>query len=518
MTENPYGHDRVRKGVGHYVTGRAFAAVASLIVVLLLVRVMSVQDYGVFVTATGAATILVMLSVCGLDRVILKFLPEGRLKASPNDLAAFLQRIVGLRMAAALLFLTPVIIAYERLFGLLKLPLSLDILVATVLYTLLFAFNDFSVYCLQALMLQKQLRLSVSVAWFIRLLAVGLVILAGWRLNAASILWIWATAELVAALILSAPLFAVVRTGREGRKSAATARQWPGSHAGLRSLAASNFLSALVGIPWQPYALRTLAAALLPVHQVAAYGFFQILLERIRGYLPVYFFSSLTEPLMSAHMTAGEERQRVLDTMAIVVQLSVWLLAPIIAVFAIAGGPTVELLTGGKYGEFSLILVILLCQILLGVHVSLLWSFSSVLGESRIIWRAVALPSVFVFPLLVICGIHYGMIGMALVAPINTIGILIIMMKRLRLMGYIYPLNWSPLGRVFLLALLVPLPALGLMAIDANSVSSHFLFLAMLVLGGIAYLGGSFLFPPFSREQASIIARLMPGLAKFINN
>mgnify|MGYP001315046080 CR=1 FL=1 len=515
MTQNPYGHERVRKGVGHYVTGRAIAAIASLIVVLLLVRVMPVQDYGVFVTATGAATILVMLSLCGLDRVILKFVPEGRLKASSYDLARFLLRMIGLRMAAAVAFLVPVIIAHEWLFGLLQLPVSSGILVAIALYALLFAFTDFSVYCLQALMLQEQLRLSVSVAWLVRLLVVGFILLAQWNLDAGLILWIWAAAESVAALILSIPLISVMRTGWQSRGVETACPKWPDPQAGLGALAASNFLSSLVGIPWQPYALRTIAGALLPVPQVAAYGFFQILIDRIRGYLPIFFFASLTEPLMSAHITKGEEKQRVLDNMAIVVQLSVWMLAPLIAVFAVVGQPAVELLTGGKYGEFSGILVILLCQILLGVHVSLLWSFFSVLGESRTIWRAV-IPSVFVFPLLLYCGSRYGMFGMALTAPLNTIIFLLIMLAQLRRMGFVYPIHWSLLGRILLLSSLVPMPALGLLTIDSNWQTSRPMYLAMLALGGFAYLVGSYLIPPFSREQASVITRLMPSLAKYI--
>lgn len=517
MKKNPYGRENVRKGIGHYVTGRALAAAISLVVVLLLVRTMAVEDYGVFVTATGVATIIVTLTNCGLDRVVLKFLPEGRINASASDLSSFVVRMVGLRMSAVIALLIPIVLAQHWLFALIQIPTTAGIVIATATYTVLLAFTDFSLYCLQALMLQRQLRLSVTVAWIARLLAVACALLANWPLSAGTVLWIWAICELLAVVILAAPLLALIQAGRRDVAIGTTQQKWPGSDSRLRALATSNFLSTLVGIPWQPYALRTIAGALLPVQQVAAYGFFQILVERVRGYLPVYFFASLTEPLMSAHMTEGEEKQRVLNSMAIVVQASMWLLAPVVAIFAVVGEPAVQILTGGKYGGFSAILALLFSQILLGVQVAMLWSFFSVLGESRAIWRAVLMPSVFVFPLLIVCGLSFGMLGMALAAPLNTLLVLIIMLGRLRQMGYAYPLQWVLVSRILVMAILVPLPAWGLVALDATWASSPLAFLAMLLMGGVAYLGGSFRFPPFCREQSCVISKLAPGFAKFIN-
>lgn len=510
MTQNPYGQERVRKGVGHYVTGRAFAAVASMIVVLLLVRLMTVQDYGVFVTATGAATILVMLSVCGLDRVILKFVPEGRLQATPRDLSRFLLRLISMRMGAAIAFIVPVCAAQEWLLPKLQIPVSNGVLLATVSYALMFAFTDFAVYCLQALMLQKQLRLSVSIAWLIRLAAVGFLMLTHGKVDSLSILWIWAAAECVAALILLAPLLKIIQQGRGINRNDADSTRWPPKNAALRNLAISNFLSTLVGIPWQPYALRTLAAALLPANQVAAYGFYQILIERIRGYLPVYFFASLTEPLMAAHLATKGQRQEALDYMSLLIQFSVWMLAPLVTLFLCLGDPVLGMLAGGKYRDFSPLLAVLLCQVLLGIHVTMLWSFFSVMGESKTIWRAVTIPSLTIFPLLIYCGSRFGILGMALAAPINTVGIFTLMLIRVHQMELSYPIRWQALFRIALNSALFPLPALCITTMIGPI--SQTTLLIILVASGIGYIALSAWLTPFDKDQADWISRFFPAI------
>lgn len=516
MTSTPYDQDNVRKGIFHYVTGRAFVAVASVAVYLLLVRIMSVADYADFATATGMATVLVMLSMCGLDRVVLKYLPEGKLAASPAELGAFVFRMVGARMLAAILFLAAVGLVGTSIVDLLRLPHDIRILGATAAYVLLFAFTDFSAYCLQALMRQDYLRLGVSIAWALRLAFVGVGLYAGGGVSIDAIMLVWTAAEFAAACVMAWPLFAVMRPALGAATGAAAAPTWPAEWVSLRRLAASNFVSSVFGIPWQPYALRTVAAGLLPDLSLAAYGFHQILVERIRGYLPFHFFASLTEPLMSARLTNGEERQRVLDNLAIIVQGSIWLLAPLVTVFSLVGGPAVALLTGGKYAEFSPVLAILIGQLLLGVQVGMLWSFFSVLGESSVIWRAAALPSIITFPLLLICGKTFGIYGMALAAPLNTGVVLAVMIRRLHQRDCTYPLRWPPLLRIMLTALIVPLPAGVLVGLaDAGAVSSPAL-LAALLLGGLGYLGVSWYLWPFTGSQTDTILRLAPGFARFV--
>ena len=511
---NPYGRENVRKGIGHYVTGRALAAVISLVVVLLMVRSMPVMDYGIFVTATGVATILVMFSNCGLERVVLKFLPEGRVRASPADLAAFVAKIVGLRMAAVFALVGLVIAAHGWLFGLLHIPSSVGIILATATYTVLLAFTDFSLYCLQALMLQRHLRLGVSIGWLARLLVVGVFLVNGWPLNVGVVLWIWALAEFIAALVMAVPLITLIQAGRRHAATATHSGEWPSHDSGFRVLAASNFLSTLISSPWQPNTLRTIAGALLPPHQVAAYGFFQILIERIRSYLPSNFFASMTEPLMSAHITGGEHKQHVLDHMAILVQASVWVLAPMITLLAVSGQPIVNMLTGDKYGEYSAILAILLCQVLLGLYVALLWSFFSVIGESKAIWRSTVIPSIAILPFLIYCGTRYGIFGMALAAPVNTACVLLLMVRRLQTFGYVLPLNWPSLGRIFLLGVLAALPAWGVLTHEAAAIPARLLLLMVLAACGVIYLVGSFFSPPFSEAQRYLVVRLVPGSTK----
>jgi O-antigen/teichoic acid export membrane protein len=84
MTErDPYQGRHVRRGIRQFLSGKLIQAVASVMVMLITVRVMEVAQYALYITALSLAIFLGTVSILGLDRVLTRYVPEGRHQGDP---------------------------------------------------------------------------------------------------------------------------------------------------------------------------------------------------------------------------------------------------------------------------------------------------------------------------------------------------------------------------------------------------------------------------------------------------
>ena len=79
MHTNPYTLESAQLGALHYLMGRGAAGVAGFLTVILLVRFMDVQNYATYTALSGLVALCGVLASLGIERVISRYVPEGRL-------------------------------------------------------------------------------------------------------------------------------------------------------------------------------------------------------------------------------------------------------------------------------------------------------------------------------------------------------------------------------------------------------------------------------------------------------
>jgi pyruvyl transferase EpsO len=114
MRSNPYQEEHLRRGALHYLLGRGAAGLAGLVTVVLLVRCMDLRNYAVYTALSGVVSVCGVLAGMGMERILARYTPEGRLYHSAADLARFIWTCSAVRLAAVSLMASLVYLGWPR--------------------------------------------------------------------------------------------------------------------------------------------------------------------------------------------------------------------------------------------------------------------------------------------------------------------------------------------------------------------------------------------------------------------
>lgn len=381
---SPYSRENVRAGVLHYLFGRGMSAVAGFLTVILLVRYMDTHAYAGYAAMLGVSVIAGMLAGLGMERALARFIPEGRLHYPPRYLAAFIRTSALLRLGAMLLIVGLLYLAWPWLTGQFPgidfgpvFPLALAFL---LLNTSMFQFLS---AVLQALVQQKSLTRVMVVQWGGRLLCILLLVLHAASISLEQALWLMAIPDGIGALIL----WCVIRrylASLPADLHAERETHWP-SWPQVRRLALDNYAYNLVAALPQGSSMIILAAAFLAAPFVAAYGFFISLLERCKQYLPLQFMLNLAEPVLIAAYVKDRDFDRLCHHNRLLYKFNLLFIMPALAWVAAIAPQLTSLLTGGKYAEHAWLLPVLLLQLALGSHATVLQIVINAVGKSTVL-------------------------------------------------------------------------------------------------------------------------------------
>jgi pyruvyl transferase EpsO len=383
---SPYGKAHVRGVIGHYLRARLLAGLAGILFTILLARHMAVPDYARFATIAGLAATVGMLSSLGLEKAVTCYLPQGRIRHTSAVLAQFIWRVLGLRVAVLVAATSVLAGAWSSWTG----PSSLageTILPAAIWIVATNGFQ-FVALILQCLVQQKSLSLVLLVQWGGRLALLAGLLASATALPLHSALLVMVIPELSGTAILLIALRRHLQHLAATDTAPALPRvTWP-VWRDVRKLMRHNYGYAwLVAVP-QANAMILLAALFLSVPQVAAYGFFASIVERLRTYLPLQFMLNLAEPVL----VAGYVRDRNFDTLyrrsSLLYKMNSLLLMALIAWGCAIAPALTRLLAGEKYAACAMLFPLLLGQIALGSFNTILQVVVNSVGRSDLLTRS----------------------------------------------------------------------------------------------------------------------------------
>lgn len=506
--EQPYSASVVRRGARAFFEGRLLAGAIGFVLALLLVRAMSVEDYAVYVTLAGLQMIAIEAGSFGIEQVISRYVPDGRLRARSADFARFVWGLFGLRMAT--LGLTVVILGMLTPWTVewLNASDSTAAFLCAYAYILTYAAFDHLAHTLDSLMAQRAVKLGIMAEWIPKAAVLGAWIGFGPAIGAPHAIAVHAATSAFGALVLAVKLQGWLREhGRTGAFDNPIV--WPGDRRAVMRFAIQNWLASLIVMPTSVWCLRLVAAHFFATQATAAYGFFQTLTGVIQRYLPLQFLLGMLEPLLTGRYIATRRFDQLNDMCSAMLKLNLLLLLPAAAGVAVAGAGMVAILTGGKYVDYVWVWPWMLCALALESHVWMLRTVANAVGQTRALIRASIAALACLVGMLALLTLGVGspmsilLVGALIMSLIRNVYIV----ASLRRAGFDYQLRWQGLFVLGTLALVsVGLgSALAWAAAEPRSVS--FAVIAALVAAPV-YFGAATKWKPFNDSERNLLQKV----------
>lgn len=350
-----------KRSLGHFAFGRVFSALVGVGFLLLLVRVLDRESYGIYIALFAAFEIVQLAASPGAYALVFRYLPELRAAHAGHELSkvAFWlvgYRIVTLAVAALLLwhFQGPV----ADMAGFPAAAPAVAIYAFIVVFEGIARFVDMT---FESLLNQGYAQLSVLVRNGLKL---GCLIFASrWGVQEISLVdWLCVEAATSAggALLSCALLTVRVFPGRnEGRDKDASLTL----HRILR-FCAPTYLSQVLYIASGTEMVKLIVSKLLGASTTAAFGFAALLTGTIQKYLPSFLLIGWVRPLFITARTQGHGHSALVELSGTIIKLNLLVLSPIAVVLFVGGQVIIDLVTGGKlpdslpYVNFFLLLLV----------------------------------------------------------------------------------------------------------------------------------------------------------------
>ncbi len=504
---DPYQSRHVRRGMRQFISGRLIQAVASVAVMLIMVRVMSIAEYALYITATALATFLGSVSILGLDRVLTRYIPEGRLKATPARLIRFIGRMNGLRLLAVGGIALAVALGWPYLAPRVNLPAQ-GLTLPVLLYAVVHAFVLFQGIVMQSLMLQAGLRNATTATWLLRIALLLGVVFAIPPLDAELAVWVTLVSETVGWLwMVGATVrhYAELRRPIEGGSTRDAA--WPGDVREILRFGWHNYLMGQASFPAQARVQQLVVAAFFPPPVVAAFGFFRNLSEQIRNYLPFQLMKNLAEPVMIGRYVQTQDFAQLNAMTTAMLKVNILLIAPLAIWLVIAGGPAITLLTDGKFADQTWVLALLVVSQIVSSQVTLLVIASNAIGISHRLPVATITASICTVLLLWTQIPILGIAALALSDMMFGVVTVFMVVRSMKREGYRYTFGAGPLLRMAVLALLVA--GLGWLAMQAwpDHDNAPAAIITGFVMTGL-YWGLNMVWKPFNEQERELLRKI----------
>ena len=503
MEGNPkadyYGVAKVRDSLYHFLFGKAFSAIASLIVVITIIRELEVREYAVYATLHALIMFLRLLTSFGVNSAVLRFLPDLRVAGNNRSAYVFLAGGVALRMA---LYVAPVAVLFFLAGDWLSEFLDLGELGWMLGWYLVVGFAritaTFTAGALESLLWQKQAQYSIAVATLLRLSGVVYLVSVG-QFDLWSLVLLELITETLSVLFLFSSGF----------------RKWRGDPARLAGTldpilkdvsryARFSFWAYLFNLTTVLHGSapnRLIVSAFLGTSSTALFGAVDRLIQFVKQYEPVKLLLGLVRPVFNAKYRTSDDYPAIMAMADGLFRFNLVVLVLPLIPSAVAGEYIFSIISNGKYTDAS--------SLFLGFYVVLvLGSFMMVL---ELLVKALELTGIFVvsnlalsfsvlvaLPFLQQIGL-WALVGANVVGYLLAIAIVVTFLER---RGFRVEIRWSLVFSIVLFAAIAI--AAGRFAFTAGL--NVFVAIA---LSYLVFAGPLLLRLPFTAEEVLVAKQLV---------
>lgn len=383
-----YSAQRLRRGIAHFLWGKASSALLSFVGFLLVARLLQTSDYGRYVAMLALVELALNLANFGLDWVSTRYVPEYRVRAGGPRLARFILRLTGLQVlliggvgAALWLFAEPI----ASLVGVAGAGPVLRLYAAYLV--LEGASRVLRDQMLSQLLLQGRAQVALVLRHITWVGACGFLLLRDGEANLLSV----ASIELVAAAVgfLAAALglsYALCAAAREESKPSDSHWVAP-TRDEMWALAANSYLSFLLNIPSRSQVLTLMVTRLAGVDSAAVFGFARSLADLVLRFLPAELLLGFVRPALVARFVSARDFSSLNMQVNLLLILSLLVLAPLLTLVIAKGDLVVHVLGGGRFEGGAPVLTLLLVGAAFFSHRRMLEFVANTVGQPQVIGR-----------------------------------------------------------------------------------------------------------------------------------
>lgn len=352
-----YGKERVRRGLLHFVLGKAVSAVAGLLAMLLVVRGLTVAEFAGYSVLIAFVEVFTAIAGLGLTHVVLRYVPE--LYATHRSVS--LRRLIFITFTIrTVVLLVITFFVYSFSFYAARLVNLEDLLTAFELFLLVVVFRSsahFLSQILESTLHQGISQLAFSLSAGARCL--GMLWLA-WSglINLVNVIALEAVCDAFSCCVLGVGTVSVLRPIEVKAPSAYDTSWWGEQRLSVGRFAVIAYLQHLAVLPFGGNTNRLVGGAMFGEKVMAGFGFSQSLYEYFKRYLPTQLLIGMIRPIVVARFSISNNFRAAALLCDRALHVNLMLVFGAVAVLSVAGSEILLLLSGGKYGQESMMLLI----------------------------------------------------------------------------------------------------------------------------------------------------------------
>lgn len=500
-----YSLARLRSGILHFLGGKAVSAGLTFVAFVLAARLLSTEDYAVYVAALAAVELGLALATFGLDWVAARYIPDFRINAPWAAMKRFVIRLAAIQFAIYLVFAILIAICAEPLSALFAVPAASQVLTIYAIY--LFAEGGSRMLrdqMLGHLLLQGRAQIALLLRNTIWVGGLAWLYTNSETTTVMDIAFIELLAATGGIFAACAGLYIALLNGNDSTKQSESAWTKP-TLKELFKLARSSYLSYLFSLAYGPYVITLLLSRLAGAEATAAFGFARNLADQIRRFLPAELLLGLVRPALIARYSASSDFGAFNRSTSILFLISFLALAPVLVLGIAYGDIVISYLSHGKFPESALYLALFLLSLVPFSHRRMIEMIANTISHSAACARAnaylIGLPLIMVTLLLVHAPV-WSVLAVSLLAEIAFSWLVI---REIQRGGFSYRFPLKASSRVFL-AIFGSVASLFLLPSQSNDIlgflASSFLALAVTAL----FL---WICKPLDRDTTETIKRFM---------
>jgi O-antigen/teichoic acid export membrane protein len=449
-----YGKAAIRASLLHFLFGKAFNAIVSVITLVGLARWLSTADYGSYVALVAMQATLLAVSNLGVETTAERFLPEFRTRYADEKLLGFVMASLVTRLLTLLLLAGIGMLSAGLLSSWVGLPALSEVLRFWMFAVVCYGALSFGCVLLEAMLKQKQAQACMSVYLGSKLaMIVGLQL--GWHFD----LPLLVACEVVAGFGSAALALTLLTRQFHHAGMGAGWRLVLENRDRLRRFAVFNYAAQCVFQLFSADVLKLLVTRLIGVAGSASYGFAANLADMVQRYLPATLLQRLIKPVFVSRYVRSGDFEELNQMGRLILKLNLLILIPAIALSIAYGAELLDVLTQGRFADGHWLLVGVLCLLIPSSHQAVLSMLAGTLERNAMQLYA-GLVATVGLPVALVLIPSWGALGAIAAAATSALVYNSVAIWYLRRSGLAYAPDWRAvlvflgLGAVLSLALL----------------------------------------------------------------
>ena len=501
MSSPAYSGEALKRSAWHFLNGKAASALLTFFILLWVVRLLPVAEYGAYVTLVASVELAVIIATLGLPWLAARYVPEFRLHAPGPRLRHLVLSLLawqGIALAGLAGFLATGLGAFLAWVDLAPYH------AAAQFYLLILLAEGFGRQIRESLLGPLLLQGIAQFSLVARNLAF-IVLLAVAALTGQVSLMDVVQAELAASALGALLAFGGLLRHLKETDAMPGKNDWQEPTLAVMWRTASHmYFSYLLTLLYSPQIFLLFIQRYLGAEAAAVFGFMRTLYEQISRYLPATLLFGLVRPKLVASYVGGGGVDELSRNANMAGKLSLFVLMPLVAFAGVAGQELITLLSGAKFSETGLLFLGFTLALIPFSQRQLLETVAVASGNSQLCTRAAA-SGLLMLPLMV--GLLIA--DFKLWAPVIVLGVGHLVFNGLILAGIVRHTGYRPDARGFYKLLTASLAGF-LVSVWLPAMQPEWVYLfAVALLASAGFLLVAWWIKPFAKEERERLNRLL---------